>query len=86
MVAGAVLPLIFLIFVPILLAYHWIQKVYRKAGREIQRLASKARSPIYQGVDEAIVGVTTIRAYDKQQSLNVNWDVFFSLGSWQTGE
>ncbi|CAK9068911.1 unnamed protein product [Durusdinium trenchii] len=67
MVAGAVLPLIFLIFVPILLAYHWIQKVYRKAGREIQRLASKARSPIYQGVDEAIVGVTTIRAYDKQQ-------------------
>eukprot|EP00435_Cladocopium_sp_Y103_P038944 s2393_g10.t1 len=65
-VAGAVLPIVFIIFVPVLFAYHWIQKVYRKAGREIQRLASKARSPIYQGVDEAIVGVTTIRAYDKQ--------------------
>lgn len=65
-VAGAVLPIVFIIFVPILFAYHWIQKVYRKAGREIQRLASKARSPIYQGVDEAIVGVTTIRAYGKQ--------------------
>lgn len=65
-VAGAVLPIVFIIFVPVLFAYHWIQKVYRKAGREIQRLASKARSPIYQGVDEAIVGVTTIRAYGKQ--------------------
>lgn len=65
-VAGAVLPIVFIIFVPVLFAYNWIQKVYRKAGREIQRLASKARSPIYQGVDEAIVGVTTIRAYDKQ--------------------
>eukprot|EP00438_Fugacium_kawagutii_P029858 Skav235137 [mRNA] locus=scaffold321:396055:409673:- [translate_table: standard] len=67
MVAGVVLPIIFIIFVPILLAYYCIQKVYRKAGREIQRLASKARSPIYQGVDEAIVGVTTIRAYQKQE-------------------
>lgn len=66
LVAGTVLPVIFLIFVPILLAYYRIQKVYRKAGREVQRLASKSRSPIYQGVDEAIVGVTTIRAYDKQ--------------------
>lgn len=66
LVAGTVLPVIFLVFVPILLAYYRIQKVYRKAGREVQRLASKSRSPIYQGVDEAIVGVTTIRAYDKQ--------------------
>lgn len=67
MVAGVVLPIIFIIFLPILLAYYCIQKVYRKAGREIQRLGSKARSPIYQGVDEAIVGVTTIRAYHKQE-------------------
>ena len=66
LVACAVLPVIFVIFLPVLAAYYCVQKVYRKAGREVQRLASKARSPIYQGVDEAIQGVVVIRAYGKQ--------------------
>ncbi|CAE7257132.1 abcC12 [Symbiodinium natans] len=62
-----VVPLIFVVVVPTLAAYFWIQKLYRKSGREIQRMASKSYSPIYQGVDEAINGVATIRAYEKQQ-------------------
>lgn len=62
-----VVPLIFVVVIPSLIAYFWIQKIYRKSGREIQRMASKSYSPIYQGVDEAIAGVATIRAYEKQQ-------------------
>ncbi|CAE7245513.1 ABCC2, partial [Symbiodinium pilosum] len=69
LVVLVVVPLIFVVVVPSLLAYFWIQKIYRKTGREIQRMASKSYSPIYQGVDEAIAGVATIRAYEKQQHL-----------------
>ncbi|CAE7934287.1 PGPA, partial [Symbiodinium sp. KB8] len=43
-----VVPLIFVVVIPSLIAYFWIQKIYRKSGREIQRMASKSYSPIYQ--------------------------------------
>lgn len=48
---------------PIILMYVMIQRFYIPACRELQRIESITRSPIYSGLGEATNGVETIRAY-----------------------
>jgi ATP-binding cassette subfamily C (CFTR/MRP) protein 1 len=48
---------------PILILYLSIQRFYIPACRELQRIESITRSPIYSGLGEAVSGVETIRAY-----------------------
>ena len=48
---------------PILLIYIMIQRFYIPACRELQRIESITRSPIYSGLGEATNGVETIRAF-----------------------
>lgn len=49
--------------VPIITIYILIQRFYIPACRELQRIESVSRSPIYSGLGEAVNGVETIRAY-----------------------
>jgi ATP-binding cassette, subfamily C (CFTR/MRP), member 1 len=57
----------FALVLPILtLAYFTIQRYYMPGAREMQRLESVTRSPIYTGFGEAVQGITTIRAYSKE--------------------
>merc|ERR1712070_369568 len=66
-VAGIVIPPLFIFLVPLGFFYVRIQSLFRVCAREVQRLASKSRSPIFQGLDEAITGVASIRAYRNQK-------------------
>ncbi|KAJ3144839.1 hypothetical protein HDU89_007726 [Geranomyces variabilis] len=52
--------------VPILGIYYLFQKVYRGASRELKRLDSTTRSPLYASFGETLVGAATIRAYGEQ--------------------
>jgi len=53
-----------LLALPLLgLAFRRVQRRYGASARELQRLESVARSPIFSAVSEAITGVTTIRAF-----------------------
>eukprot|EP00931_Biecheleriopsis_adriatica_P029201 TRINITY_DN17370_c0_g1_i1.p1 TRINITY_DN17370_c0_g1~~TRINITY_DN17370_c0_g1_i1.p1 ORF type:complete len:1189 (+),score=219.29 TRINITY_DN17370_c0_g1_i1:514-3567(+) len=65
MVVITVVPILLVVVLPTMLVYWKIQAMYRASSREIQRMASKTKSPIFQGLDEAILGVSTIRAYCK---------------------
>lgn len=56
-------PLFTPFLIPISLVYFWIQRLYIPSGRELQRLESITRSPIYTQFGETITGVATIRAY-----------------------
>ena len=51
---------------PIFLIYISVQRFYIPACRELQRIESITRSPIYSGLGEAVLGVETIRAYRAQ--------------------
>ncbi|KAJ3287921.1 hypothetical protein HK104_008405 [Borealophlyctis nickersoniae] len=53
--------------VPMMAVYYFIQKVYRQTSREIKRLDSNTRSPLYALITESINGVGTIRAYGEEQ-------------------
>ena len=51
---------------PLLVMYYYIQLYYRRTSREIKRLDSIARSPLYAHFSETLSGLATIRAYKEQ--------------------
>lgn len=53
--------------VPLIGIYLWIQRFFRRSSTEIQRLESLARSPIFSGFSLVLSGVSTIRAYGREQ-------------------
>lgn len=58
---------LFLAFVlPFLILYFLIQRFYVSTTRQLKRLESVTRSPIYTHFSETINGVTTIKAYNAE--------------------
>ena len=52
-----------LIFIPLSLGWYLLQKHYRNSARELQRLNSISKSPIYSAFNEALNGCATIQAF-----------------------
>ncbi|KAI7093714.1 Metal resistance protein YCF1, partial [Hortaea werneckii] len=59
----------------------WIQKYYLRTSRELKRLDSVTRSPIYAHFQESLAGVSTIRAYrqTKRFAMENEWKVDANL-------
>eukprot|EP00730_Choanoeca_flexa_P019296 TRINITY_DN9420_c0_g2_i1.p1 TRINITY_DN9420_c0_g2~~TRINITY_DN9420_c0_g2_i1.p1 ORF type:complete len:819 (+),score=134.30 TRINITY_DN9420_c0_g2_i1:101-2458(+) len=55
-------PYLLVILAPLSLIYYSVQKYYRQTSREIKRLNSISRSPIYSHFDECLQGASSIRA------------------------
>jgi ATP-binding cassette subfamily C (CFTR/MRP) protein 1 len=62
-----VTPLFIIPLVPLLLVYAQIQDFYIASSRELKRLDSVARSPIFAHFGESIQGLATIRAFRMQR-------------------
>lgn len=60
-------PLYLSILPPIGLLYFYIQRVYVATSRQLKRIESVSRSPIYSHFLETINGASTIRAFSQQQ-------------------
>ncbi|XP_046390100.1 ATP-binding cassette sub-family C member 9 isoform X2 [Ischnura elegans] len=52
--------------IPICITYYAVQKFFRCSSRELQRLDSITRSPIFSHFSETLGGLTTIRAFGHQ--------------------
>ncbi|KAK0555771.1 hypothetical protein OC845_000028 [Tilletia horrida] len=52
----------------ILGAHYWIARGYISAGRELRRLISTLRSPIFSAFGEILQGISVIRAFGAEQS------------------
>lgn len=59
-------PFIFLV-VPLVLLYTHYQQYYLRTSRELRRLDSVSRSPIFSNFQESLNGVSIIRAYNQQE-------------------
>ncbi|KAJ1877465.1 hypothetical protein LPJ57_003933, partial [Coemansia sp. RSA 486] len=59
-------PLMLVIMFPLAFVYRYLQQRYLYSSRELRRLDSTTRSPIFAHFQESIGGVSTIRAYSQQ--------------------
>src|SRR6202044_2212472 len=65
-VISAATPAFIAIIIPLGFIYLYIQRYYLRTSRELKRLDSVTRSPIYAHFQESLGGITTIRAYRQQ--------------------
>ena len=63
---GAVSPTFFFGLVPIGAVYYYLQRYYSQTARELKRLDSLSRSPLYAFFAESLTGTDSIRAYARQ--------------------
>ncbi|KAJ1998330.1 hypothetical protein GGI04_005049, partial [Coemansia thaxteri] len=65
-VIGFSTPLMLVVMFPLAFVYRYLQLRYLFSSRELRRLDSTTRSPIFAHFQESIGGVSTIRAYNQQ--------------------
>jgi len=61
-----VAPIFGVALVPLLILYYFVQQFYRSTSRELKRIDSITRSPLYANFTETMQGLPTIRAYNEQ--------------------
>ncbi|KAF9327392.1 hypothetical protein BG006_009279 [Podila minutissima] len=59
-------PSFIIVIIPFGLVYLWLQRYYLATSREIRRLDSVSRSPVFAHFQETLGGISTIRAYRQQ--------------------
>lgn len=74
-------PVFVALIVPLGLIYLYIQRYYLRTSRELKRLDSVSRSPIYAHFQETLGGITTVRAYRQQTrfALENEWRIDANL-------
>jgi ATP-binding cassette subfamily C (CFTR/MRP) protein 10 len=66
-VLGMSLPWLLLLLAPLAVVYYRLQRYYRGASRDLRRLDSTTRSPIFSHFGETLEGVATIRTFGVQR-------------------
>ncbi|MCJ1258553.1 hypothetical protein MMC24_006386 [Lignoscripta atroalba] len=74
-------PIFAVLVLPLGAVYLYIQRYYLRTSRELKRLDSISKSPIYAHFQESLGGLSTIRAYRQQQrfALENEWRVDANL-------
>lgn len=74
-----------LAFIPLVAIFWWLAQYYRRTSRELKRLDSVTRSPIFSHFNESLDGLVTIRAYramglfrnQHEKHINDNFQMYY---------
>ncbi|KAI9004971.1 P-loop containing nucleoside triphosphate hydrolase protein [Hyaloraphidium curvatum] len=65
---ATLLPVFLAVCLPLLVVYYFVSRVARNTARELKRLDSNSRSPLYANFSETLSGLSTVRSYHLQLS------------------
>eukprot|EP00051_Salpingoeca_urceolata_P019849 m.293491 g.293491 ORF g.293491 m.293491 type:complete len:1641 (-) comp19492_c0_seq12:32-4954(-) len=68
-IIGQTTPYTLATFVPVLTVFYWTYRYFQAANREIKRLDSITRSPVYAYFGQCLNGLPSIRAYAAQDQI-----------------
>ncbi|KAM7339623.1 hypothetical protein ACRRTK_000238 [Alexandromys fortis] len=60
-------PIAAVVISPLGLVYFFVQRFYVASSRQLKRLESVSRSPVYSHFNETLLGVSVIRAFEEQE-------------------
>nr|XP_014042595.1 unnamed protein product [Salmo salar] len=60
-------PLVAIIIPPLGILYFFVQRFYVASSRQLKRLESVSRSPVYTHFNETLLGTSVIRAFGEQE-------------------
>ncbi|KAM5180099.1 ATP-binding cassette sub-family C member 4 isoform 1-T1 [Mantella aurantiaca] len=92
-VAIAVIPWILIPLLPLVIVFYFLRKYFLETSRDIKRLESTTRSPVFSHLSSSLQGLWTIRAFkaeqrfqhlfDSQQDLHSEaWFLFLTTSRW----
>ena len=62
------LPIFIAVIIPVSAGYWLLQKFYVSSSRQLRRLESSTRSPVYSWFGESVSGISTIKAYGLEEA------------------
>nr|XP_019945775.1 PREDICTED: multidrug resistance-associated protein 4 isoform X1 [Paralichthys olivaceus]XP_019945776.1 PREDICTED: multidrug resistance-associated protein 4 isoform X1 [Paralichthys olivaceus]XP_019945777.1 PREDICTED: multidrug resistance-associated protein 4 isoform X1 [Paralichthys olivaceus]XP_019945778.1 PREDICTED: multidrug resistance-associated protein 4 isoform X1 [Paralichthys olivaceus]XP_019945779.1 PREDICTED: multidrug resistance-associated protein 4 isoform X1 [Paralichthys olivac len=80
-VAAVIIPWILIPIVPLLAVFLILRCYFLRTSRDIKRLESTTRSPVFSHLSSSLQGLSTIRAFKVQQSFQQMFDEYQDLHS-----
>uniref|UniRef100_A0A4W6CXJ6 ATP-binding cassette, sub-family C (CFTR/MRP), member 4 n=1 Tax=Lates calcarifer TaxID=8187 RepID=A0A4W6CXJ6_LATCA len=83
-VAASVIPLILIPVIPLLFIFLYLRRFYLCTSRDVKRLESTTRSPVFSHLSSSLQGLWTIRAFRAEERLKEAFDAHQDLhsGAW----
>ncbi|XP_043846485.1 ATP-binding cassette sub-family C member 4 [Dromiciops gliroides] len=80
-VAIAVIPWIAIPFIPLVIIFIFLRRYFLETARDVKRLESTTRSPVFSHLSSSLQGLWTIRAYRAEQRFQELFDAHQDLHS-----